>query len=457
MRGDNMSAHKIKFVYRNAQYYFRQGNAYIDKDRIIIGLLEEDTDIIYPHPITKYIYKKHHRKAGSINTELTAAKAIVPFLNYILEQVRNKNDQFKDVNGLTDLKVEHANCYLEQCVSEKANKIITLESKERYLSCFYRFLFDEGILKRKPKFIKVTSYYKNKERTSYALEFVYTKTDETYLRERVKRKDMVPQQHQSKDERKIIRLNYIREFLLIALAVAPDIAFAVALQYYGGLRAGEVLNLLRSSIVTQDGAEYGQRGMVLLVRDRQKDLYPFKKSRTEEQVKRPRDQSVLIDPILCMLYEHHKEKVLKQLKKPTHNGALFYDNDGKPMSYSTYYRRFNDLKTFYSGVLLGTPGRYQDYKDFAETKWSTHIGRGAFTNMCLDAGFSARQTAILRGDRSIGSMEAYKDQISATFNITKALGLLEPTNANKLVNLNVSAYQKYRKDVEMLGSKAGKQ
>ncbi len=66
-------------------------------------------------------------------------------------------------------------------------------------------------------------------------------------------------------------------------------------------------------------------------------------------------------------------------------------------------------------MLWGTPGRYQDYLDFSQTKWCSHIGRGVFTNMCLDAGFNKKQIAVLRGDRTIQSMESYFDIITATY------------------------------------------
>ena len=288
-------------------------------------------------------------------------------------------------------------------------------------------------------------------RKVYKIDFTYKKTDETLLREKIKRKDIVPQNHESNDNRIFIRLQYIREILFVAKHETPDIALGVALQIFGGLRKGEVVNLTRTALKSQNGQEYGVEGLVLLIRDRQNDLFTRFNDVSTMQVKNPRDQSCLIDPILNYLYKHHIEVVLKKVKKPLHPNALFYDSEGNAMSADTYDKRFLKLKNSYLGMLLGTPGRYQDYLDFSQTKWRSHIGRGIFTNMCLDAGFNEKQTAVLRGDRSTESMEAYFDIITATFNIRKALTLLSPDQSENIADLNMPTNRKMWKEVQEFG------
>ena len=246
-------------------------------------------------------------------------------------------------------------------------------------------------------------------------------------------------------------MQYIREILFVAKHETPDIALGVALQIFGGLRKGEVVNLTRTALKSQNGQEYGVEGLVLLIRDRQNDLFTRFNDVSTMQVKNPRDQSCLIDPILNYLYKHHIEVVLKKVKKPLHPNALFYDSEGNAMSADTYDKRFLKLKNSYLGMLLGTPGRYQDYLDFSQTKWRSHIGRGIFTNMCLDAGFNEKQTAVLRGDRSTESMEAYFDIITATFNIRKALTLLSPDQSENIADLNMPTNRKMWKEVQEFG------
>jgi hypothetical protein len=71
--------------------------------------------------------------------------------------------------------------------------------------------------------------------------------------------------------------------------------------------------------------------------------------------------------------------------------------------------------------------------------------------MCLDAGFNEKQTAVLRGDRSTESMEAYFDIITATFNIRKALTLLSPDQSENIADLNMPTNRKMWKEVQEFG------
>ncbi|WP_231745144.1 hypothetical protein [Lysinibacillus sp. F5] len=444
-----------RFVWKAIKYHRKQGGEIVNTPAYIIGLEDKITKEVFPHPISHFLFKNYHRSSGSVNTELTVAQIIVPFLNFVLDKVNRELTEYTEISGLGDLRECHANAYLQYCVDEKSNKKKTLEIKENIISKFYKYLWDEKILKHKPRFNLVSVRTRKEIRKVYKLDFTYKKTDETLLRERVKRKDLVPQNHESNENRVFIRLEYIREVLYVAKHETPDIAFGVALQIFGGLRKGEVVNLIRTALKSQNGQEYGAEGLVLLIRDRQNDLFTRFNDVSTMQVKNPRDQSCLIDPILNYLYKHHIEVVLKKVKKPRHPNALFYDSEGNPMSADTYDKRFLKLKNSYLGMLLGTPGRYQDYLDFSQTKWRSHIGRGVFTNMCLDVGFNEKQTAVLRGDRSTQSMESYFDIITATFNIRKALNLLSPDKLDKISDLNMPSNRKMWKEVKEFGKGLG--
>ena len=451
MEVNYMKHGNYRFVWKAIKYHRKQGGEIIKTLSFIIGLEDKSTKEVFPHPISHFLFKNYHRNSGSVNTELTVAQIIVPFLNFVLDKVDQELTEYTEVLGLKDLRESHANAYLQYCVDEKANKNKTLEMKENFLSKFYKYLWDEKILKHKPKFKLVSVRSRKEIRKVYKIDFTYKKTDETLLREKIKRKDIVPQNHQSNENRTFIRLQYIREILYVAKHETPDIAFGVALQIFGGLRKGEIVNLTRTALKSQNGQEYGREGLVLLIRDRQNDLFTRFNDISTMQVKNPRDQSCLIDPILNYLYKHHIEVVLKKIKKPLHPNALFYDSEGNAMSADTYDKRFLKLKNSYLGMLLGTPGRYQDYLDFSQTKWRSHIGRGVFTNMCLDAGFNEKQTAVLRGDRSTESMEAYFDIITATFNIRKALTLLSPDQSENIADLNMPTNRKMWKEVQEFG------
>lgn len=436
------------FLVKVIQYNMIQGGEFFKIPAVMITLKNMDTMEVFPHSITHFIYKHYHRKSGSLNSELAVAYVIVPFLNFVLDSVKLGKKEFENIRGIGELTDQHADLYMQSCVLKKANKKLTLNKKEDYLSKFYKYLEDEGVLKRKVNFIVSVIIIDGEAKEVYKINFNYKKPHENLIREKIKRKDIVPQSHISNEDRGRIRLNYIYEFLLLAKHETPDIAFGVAIEIFGGIRRGGLVNLVTSALKPQNGSSYGEKGLIIEVRDRQESLFKRVNNTAKEQVKNPRDQSCLVDPILCYLYKHHMEVVLEKVKRSQYSNALFFDNNGNPMSGDAFDKRFLKLKNTYIGMLLGTKGRYQDYLDFSETKWRSHIGRGAFTNMCLDAGYSAKQTAVLRGDKSTKPMDNYFDVISTTYNISKALKLLSPDLSASLENLNMPFHRKYWKDVE---------
>ncbi|RUS50876.1 hypothetical protein QI30_18955, partial [Kurthia sp. 3B1D] len=75
----------------------------------------------------------------------------------------------------------------------------------------------------------------------------------------------------------------------------------------------------------------------------------------------------------------------------------------------TYSRRFEKVKDAFLESVLKS-GNQQDYLLLTSNTWSTHIGRGIFTNILLDLGLSATQVALARGDRNINSALHYVDE-----------------------------------------------
>ncbi|MEQ6376927.1 hypothetical protein RZN25_08860 [Bacillaceae bacterium S4-13-56] len=227
-----MVKNTYKFVWKAIKYPRRQGGEIVYTPAYIIGIQDQLTKEVFPHPITHYLYKNYHRNSGSVNTELTVAQIIVPFLNFVLDNVQRQSAKYTEIQGLEDLKDCHANDYLQYCVEEKSNKNKTLEMKENFLSKFYKYLWDEKVLKQKPQFKLVTVRSRKEIRKVYKICFTYKKTDETLLRDKVKRKDIVPQSYESNENRIFIRLQYIREVLYVAQHETPDIVFGVALKVF---------------------------------------------------------------------------------------------------------------------------------------------------------------------------------------------------------------------------------
>jgi integrase len=420
----------ITFVKREVKYQKRLGNNFQINRRIIIAVRNNETGIEYGHPITEFIHRKYHATSLSLNNEKGVADVIVQFLNYILNKVNENNPSYKELKdeGLYALRNQHAEQYLEYCGEDLGNNRTTVKRKEIYLTHFYNFLWKEGILKSNPQIYPAKKMIKRNENmvpiNNLQSPFVYTKPSQKYQNFK-KRKDFLTQSQELTPGRKIKRLNLSREFIYIACKMFPDIALAVAFQFYGGLRAGEVMNLTENACISQGSSKYAENGLILQIRDRQRILFPDLKDTSMNQVKNERDQAILVDPILSYTYKMHMKNLDTKKKNP--HKPLFLNYRMKPMSTSTYYNRFTKLKNFYLGMLSNTEGRYQDFLDFSDSEWSTHIGRGTFTNMCIDAGFSPIQTAILRGDKSPDSMFQYTDLVMATYNISQAVGLLSDT------------------------------
>jgi integrase len=418
-------------VKREVKYQKLLGDSFQNNRRIIIAVRNNETGIEYGHPITEFIHKNYHAASLSLNNEKGPADTVVQFLNYLFKLTNDNESAYQDLKdeGLLALKNQHVEQYLEYCGEELGNNRATVKRKESYLTHFYNFLWNEGILNNNPQIYTAKKMIKRNDNMvpieSLQSPFVYTKPSQEYLNFK-KRKDFLTQSQELTSDRKLKRLNLSREFIYIAVKMFPDIALAVAFQFYGGLRAGEVMNLTEKACISQGGSKYAESGLIVQIRDRQRMLFPDLKDTSMNQVKNERDQAILIDPILSYTYKIHM-KNLERLKKKVSNRPLFINSRLKPMSSSSYYARFAKLKKFYLGMLVNTEGRYQDFLDFSESNWSTHIGRGTFTNMCIDAGFSPVQTAILRGDKSPDSMFQYTDLVMATYNISQAVGLLSNT------------------------------
>jgi hypothetical protein len=110
---------KYRFVWKAIKYNRKQGGEIVSTPSFIIGLEDRETKEVFPHPISHFLYKKYHRNSGSVNTELTVAQIIVPFLNFVLDKVNQEALNYTAIKGLVDLQECHANAYLQYCVDEK--------------------------------------------------------------------------------------------------------------------------------------------------------------------------------------------------------------------------------------------------------------------------------------------------------------------------------------------------
>ncbi|MEZ3468342.1 MAG: hypothetical protein K1W40_07835 [Schaedlerella sp.] len=89
--------------------------------------------------------------------------------------------------------------------------------------------------------------------------------------------------------------------------------------------------------------------------------------------------------------------------------AVFIDKNGNPMTENTYWKRFSRVRREFIRRLYACPDmETQMYALFLESyKWSTHIGRGTYSNISARSVNNLGELAVMRGDSSLSSSLPY--------------------------------------------------
>ncbi|WP_411953911.1 hypothetical protein ACKXGF_11800 [Alkalibacillus sp. S2W] len=395
-----------KFIYIDGQKFSDKAYA--------IGFKKEQSDIIFPSPLTNYIktFKSRHpranRKSKSLNTQRSKAYALVNFLNYCLERVMTGDELFFPIKekGIYGLDLVHGASYITfqtSKVNKKEINIDTFNRKESELIDIYLWLQAQKIIN-----IPELDEYLYSETTvspfnDLELDVVYPSRELVHI----------PNKIVDFGEN---RISHAFKFIQIAEIVCPEIALGVCFQFFGGLRRGEVVNLTRNDFIFPNFYEDIQKNKsyILHIQDNQKLLFPKKSNYTHEQVKTVRKQSVMPFQIVNNVFARHKKqlKLMEENKKIKNRSAIFVDyNSGKPINGLQYYRRFMKIKDIFMKQLS-----FEQHKDFNflnEHQWSTHIGRGIFTNILLEKGADIVAVFTARGDKNPSTIIKYVEEKKA--------------------------------------------
>lgn len=212
----------------------------IRENKIILCIKFSGTDIYYPHPISKFLYEKFIKKNLANNTVKAYAEDLKGFLNYLIDV----NDHF----GIKDIRVQHALNYLN-ILNDKINegkiKEYTFKRKALVLEKFIKWLKEQDYLEDElhpDEYIKVivnemslnikTNMFKHPD---YDLILAKEKSGGALFGSETI--------HDFPNN----RIEYMKTFLELALSIVPEIAFEIALQFFGGFRKGEVVNLNRAA------------------------------------------------------------------------------------------------------------------------------------------------------------------------------------------------------------------
>lgn len=219
--------------------------------------------------------------------------------------------------------------------------------------------------------------------------------------------------------------------LNLSIRYSPDIAFAVGLQAFAGLRPGEVCNVRQ---------ENSPRGRGVLITMRESKLAKMEIDLTAEyamrsdgvicgRIKKERKQCVyppFLDAIQ-ILYENHQEFLVSHPYEKEYC-PMFVNSSGKAMTYDDYYGRFRKLvEDHLRPVLL-------QHKDpecriygqlLCENRLSPHALRHWFSVQLALRGEDVAQIQFWRGDRNPESAFLYlRDKGDLIGELAKAGDLL---------------------------------
>nr|WP_312753424.1 site-specific integrase [Bacillus mobilis] len=405
---------------------------------ITIGVLEESTGIVYPHPISEFIKRQYEFYGKSLNSSDGPSRVVCRFLNFCLQKIEEGHEEFVELKdkGINGLERRHGSQYLTHCSLEGLQKT-TVEQYEKYLSKLYVFLkkmnwIDEEFpLEGKKNSSGDTIYRSVFREPSLGTRFPSRNTSKRKL---AKLKDFG-------EDRNQLTVHFIRT----AMDIAGDIALGLCFQFYGGLRRGEVVNVSRGDLIVSEGD-----GMEVQIRDNRRKFFSRLKDTKAENPKRLNylqtdmcRQTILDNDLVWEVYQKHKKRLDYMIKsgKCKNPSALFLNEDGETMSGKVYDRRFRKVKKAFLESLMG----HKDYELLSGTFWSTHICRGVFTNMLIDMGFTPTQLAIARGDRNLNSAMEYIDQTLTTQQIQQAVNDFKDYPTEKLGIIDYDHVKKWKK------------
>lgn len=433
-----------KFVVREFQAIEYIDDKTYFEPAIGIGIKSPQTGNVIPSPLSNFIKREYRQKGKSISSQRNCAYAITRFLDFVHNNINKDSRDFIHLKtkGIKGLKLIHGSIYITSLSLKARNEQLTanyVNDQMNYLIRFYFWLKQQCIIDETFEIA-----YKEVSRGGNPIHTPVNPFNDIELETVIVSKN-------ENVSTALVDFGSNRYYLAIKLIniaqlIAPDIALGVCFQFFGGLRRSEVINLTRQSVQLQGN---GSQGIILKVRDNQDILFPNIKNSSHLQVKNPRNQTLLINDILLNIYHKHIEW-LNQKNTIKNTNALFISkHTGNPITGKQYYTKFTKVKKELLKQ-LSQEENIEDYLLLSENDWSTHIGRGVFTNFLLDTGLNVTQIAIARGDSNINSALAYVDEKTAIHNMNEAVNHIREAYQNhesKIDNIYIKQWNGDTNDV----------
>jgi len=367
-----MKIFKVKTMYVKS-YKEKEAKKY--QEVLIVQCDEDNLDIWKPSKLTSYVNYKYGGE-GKINTSKPPAQAIVQFMNYITKEVALGEDvaflQLK-TEGLYGLEHIHLAKFIDYISKrrERENNFETVNGKENYLVWFYYTLYKMGITKESAKVeSKIIKSYKNRGE----IVLINPIKNSPIVHRPVKKKGSIVLKNMDEE--------MWEQFIQYAEEHYPNIVLGVVIQIMGGLRRGEVVNIILDDVHIDKKSDI----LTLWLQDRPELFLDREIDLSQSQNKGdPAEQAIYnFNGRLYKIYENyliwlasHANDNAKRL------GALFVDDNGNAMSGDVYYNQFQKLKNEFIEILEETsPSKAQRLRRY---KWGTHIGRHIFTNYLIES------------------------------------------------------------------------
>ncbi|HFJ9483857.1 integrase [Bacillus cereus] len=404
---------------------------------VMICIKNKVNELIVPHPITDFIRKVYRNRGVGYHTQLKAARVLCKFLNFIYSNIGDDVAGYNElsIRGLRGLQLINGGDFITQLTYEGISFKHCIYC-ERVLTNFFIYLKEHELIDQNFQVFYRQDGKKVGQPLSLFSQSIFDieRPNRNQVNEKLKLKDFGPNRY---------RLAY--EF--IEEAEASDIALGVCFQILAGLRVGEVINLTRESIYEKGFR--GNDGMWLVIKDNQEKLFAHLSSKYDVQVKRPREVFVLNDQKLWDIYYIHMER-LKRLEKQwgyKNNNALFISKrTGLPLSGMGYAKRFLRVKQRFLEKLR-INRRYEDLEFLTSLPWSTHIGRGVFTNFLIDLGLSIEEIANLRGDKTLTATFEYVEKRTSYSRVQEHVNILTSVYGENKDNLDFLESSSYTRNI----------
>lgn len=380
----NSENSKFKFQVKVVRYFKKSRYEDVLFEKAIIVLVNSENHRSRIHEFTDFIIYAYGKKR--IKTQVDYAGKLVRFLNFIINEKVKKNFRFIDFDDI--------NIFLQKIALDINHE--TILRYKKVIVEFYWYLSNKKWLYN----IDVSDFIRSEviERGAIIQKYDIPYFDIDINKNEVKK-------------RNTHIMDYRLQAMLIEVAIEEVniIAFGVALQIFGGIRLGEVVNISHSSI--QCIGAFGRYGMLVNIDSRHFRL-DLKGNQGKGYPKKIRKQQV-ISPygILEYLYKDH----IKKYKCNDESGAVFVNKNGDAMSYESYRYYFTKLKNIFLKRLRESDNPYLKVKGqvLEQTRWGSHIGRGIFTNN-LSEYLTASELMIKRGDDNITSSNVYIEETKSS-------------------------------------------